>query len=71
MLFTPEDLAVYGYDGTFEDDRPDVVVLPRTTGQVSQIVLLAAAERIPVVTRGMGSGFAAASVPFPGGLPWR
>jgi glycolate oxidase len=68
VLTTPEDLAVYGYDGTFEDHRPDIVVLPRTTEQVSQIVMLAARERIPVVTRGMGSGLAAASVPFQGGI---
>ena len=68
VLSTPEDLAVYGYDGTFEDHRPDVAVLPRTTEQVSQIVTLAARERIPVVTRGMGSGLAAASVPFGGGI---
>jgi hypothetical protein len=68
VLTSPEDLAVYGYDGTFEDHRPDVVVLPQTTEQVSRIVALAAAERIPVVTRGMGSGLAAASVPFQGGI---
>lgn len=68
VLHTPEDLAVYSYDGTFEEHRPDVVVLPRTTEQVSQIVILAAGERIPVVTRGMASGLAAASVPFSGGI---
>ena len=68
VLHTPEDLAVYSYDGTFEEHRPDVVVLPRSTEQVSQIVKLAARERIPVVTRGMGSGLAAASVPFRGGI---
>jgi glycolate oxidase len=32
------------------------------------VVTLAAAERIPVVSRGMGSGLAAASVPFQGGI---
>jgi glycolate oxidase len=68
VLSTPEDLAVFGYDGTFEDHRPDLVVLPRTTEQVSAVVALAAAEHIPVVTRGMGSGLAAASVPFQGGI---
>ena len=68
VLHTPEDLAVYSYDGTFEEHRPDVVVLPRSTEQVSQIVKLAARERIPVVTRGMGSGRAAAAVPFRGGI---
>lgn len=68
VLHTPEDLAVYGYDGTFEDHRPDVVVLPRSTAQVSEIVKLANQERIPIVTRGMASGLAAASVPFNGGI---
>lgn len=68
VLSTPEDLAVYGYDGTFVEHRPDVVVLPRTTEQVSQVVKLAAQEKIPVVTRGMGSGLAAASVPFCEGI---
>ena len=68
ILTTPEDLAVYAYDGTFEDHRPDVVTLPRTTEQVSQVVELAARQRIPLVTRGMGSGLAAASVPFQGGI---
>ena len=68
VLSTPEDLAVYSYDGTFAEHCPDVVILPRTTEQVSQILALAARERIPVVTRGMGSGLAAASVPFSGGI---
>jgi glycolate oxidase len=68
VLYTPEDLAVYGYDGTFEDHCPEVVVLPLTTNQVSAVMALAAGERIPIVTRGMGSGLAAASVPFTGGI---
>jgi glycolate oxidase len=68
VLTAPEDLAVYAYDGTFADQRPDLVVLPVTTEQVSQVIALAASERIPVVTRGMGSGLAAGSVPFGGGL---
>lgn len=68
VLCTPEDLAVYGYDGTFEESQPDVVVLPCDTGQVSQVVALAAERRIPIVPRGMGSGMAAASIPFSGGI---
>ena len=68
ILSTPEDLAVYSYDATFAEHRPDIVVLPCTTEQVSQVVMLASQARIPVVTRGMGSGMAAASVPFEGGI---
>lgn len=68
ILTTPEDLAVYAYDGTFAEQRPDLVVLPTTVEQISGVVALAAAERIPIVTRGMGSGLAAGSVPFGGGI---
>jgi len=68
VLHTPEDLAVYSYDGTFEEHCPDVVVLPESTEQVSQVIKLAASHRIPVVTRGMASGLTAASVPFSGGI---
>ncbi len=68
VLTSPEDLAVYSYDGTFEECNPDVVVLPESTIQVSEIVKLAGKEKIPVVTRGMASGLAAASVPFSGGI---
>ena len=65
VLYTPEDLAVYGYDGTFVEGDPGVIVLPQTTSQVSQIMRLASAERLPVVPRGMGSGLAAGSIPAP------
>ena len=68
VLDSPEDLVAYSYDGTFEEHRPDVVVIPRTTEQVCQVVALAASEHLPIVTRGMGSGLAAASVPFSGGI---
>jgi glycolate oxidase len=68
VLYSPEDLAVYSYDGTFEEHCPDVVVLPHTTEEVSHILKFASEERIPVVTRGMASGLTAASVPFSGGI---
>jgi glycolate oxidase len=68
VLVETEDLAVYSYDGTFEEHRPDVVVLPQTTKQVSKLIILASDENIPVVPRGMASGLAAASVPFSGGI---
>src|SRR5512139_2126581 len=67
VLYTPEDLAVYSYDGTFAEGRPEVIVLPGTTEQVSQVVRLAGEARVPIVPRGMGSGLAAGSIPIPGG----
>ena len=67
VLTTPEDLAVYGYDGTFQEARPEVVVLPESTDQLSEVVKLAATTHTPVVPRGMGSGLAAGTVPLPPG----
>ena len=68
VLSTPEDLVAYSFDGTFAEHRPDVVVLPTTTEQISKVLALASRERAPVVPRGMASGLAAASIPFSGGI---
>ncbi len=67
VLSSPEDLAAYSYDGTFFEGVPELVVLPQTTEQTAEIVKVAAAGRIPVIARGMGSGLAAGSIPIPGG----
>jgi glycolate oxidase len=67
VLHTREDLAVYSYDGTFAEGIPDVVVLPASTEEVSQVVKLAAKSHIPIVPRGMGSGLAAGSIPLNNG----
>jgi len=68
VLNSPEDLVAYSIDSTFAERQPDVVVLPTTTEQVSQVLGLACRERIPVVPRGMASRLAAASIPFSGGI---
>jgi glycolate oxidase len=68
LLSDPADLVCYAFDGTFEERRPDAVILPASTEQVAQIVKMAARERIPIIARGMGSGLAAATVPLVGGL---
>jgi len=67
VLHTPEDLAVYSYDGTFAEGSPEVVVLPANTKEVSQVVKLASEARVPIVPRGMGSGMAAGSIPMVAG----
>lgn len=67
VLYTPEDLAVYSFDGTFAEGNPGVIVLPETTEQVSQAIQLAAKEHLLVIPRGMGSGLAAGSVSLPEG----
>jgi glycolate oxidase len=52
----------------WEEFVPDVVVLPRTAEQVSQIVKLANEFKIPVVPRAGGTGLADGAVPMRGGI---
>ena len=68
VLTTPEDLLCYSFDSTFAEFMPDLVVEPSSTDEVSAIMKLANEHEIPVIARGMGSGLAAGTVPFGGGL---
>ena len=69
VLTAAEDLVPYGFDGTAAlKERPDAVVFPRTTEQVAACVRLAAGHRLPIVTRGSGTGLSGGSVPVPGGV---
>ena len=47
---------------------PDVVVLPRTTEQVAEIVKLANRTRTPVVPRAAGTGLTDGATPMRGGI---
>jgi glycolate oxidase len=69
VLVEPEDLVPYSFDGTAAlKGRPEAVVFPRSTEQVAECVRLAAAARIPIVTRGSGTGLSGGSIPSPGSL---
>ena len=68
VLTSPEDLVAYSYDGTSVEHRPDAVVSPRDTEQVSRVMQICYRDEIPVTPRGMGSGLAGASVPVSGGI---
>ncbi len=70
VLTQKEDLIVYSYDGTAAQDHqlPLAVVFARTTGEVSAIVKLCAAEGLPLVTRGSGTGLSGGSMPPAGAL---
>jgi glycolate oxidase len=69
VLTEAEDLIPYSFDGTAAlKQRPEAVVFPRTTAQVADCVRLAAAARIPIVTRGSGTGLSGGSIPTPGSL---
>ncbi|MCK4369386.1 MAG: FAD-binding protein [Dehalococcoidales bacterium] len=69
VLTSKEDLTTYSYDGTTTwAHLPDVVVLPLTTEQVSQILKLADENKIPVTPRGAGTNVSGGSIPIKGGI---
>jgi glycolate oxidase len=68
VLHRPEDVLLYEYDGSVEKGRPDVVVFPTTTEQVSRIVKLAATYNVPVVGRGAGTGLSGGALARTGGV---
>ncbi|HHW07215.1 MAG TPA: FAD-binding protein [Clostridia bacterium] len=62
------DLETYGYDSSIYFHLPQVVVLPESTEQVSQIIKLANAYKVPVVARGGGTSLSGGAVPIQGGI---
>ncbi|MFZ5813690.1 MAG: FAD-binding oxidoreductase, partial [Bacillota bacterium] len=63
VLTTPQALLCYSYDATIHQGRPEAVVLPTSTQQVSAIMRLATEHRIPVTPRGAGTGLSGGSLP--------
>jgi len=68
LLWRPEDLMLYEYDALSSQHVPDAVVFPTSTGEVIQIVKLAARQRIPVIARGAGTGLSGGAVVTASGI---
>src|SRR3972149_9074947 len=68
VLSTLEDRICYAYDGTKQKYIPDVVVRPRSTQHVSDVLRFANEQEIPVYPRGAGSGLTGGAVPVRGGI---
>ncbi|MDR1690584.1 MAG: FAD-binding oxidoreductase [Candidatus Methanoplasma sp.] len=64
----PADLYTYGFDASIFHNTPDIVIQPKTTEQVSEIMKIANKEKIPVVARGAGTGLCGSAVPIKGGI---
>ncbi|GHV26986.1 glycolate oxidase [Synergistales bacterium] len=70
-VYTDEaDIESYSYDytGKIFAQRFDVLVKPGNAGQISALMKAATKHRIPVTTRGAGSGLAGAAIPIYGGI---
>jgi len=62
------DLYAYGFDASIFHKTPEIVIQPKTTEQVSEIMKIANAEKIPVIARGAGTGLCGSAVPIMGGI---
>jgi len=67
-LAAEADRLTHAYDATQRRHLPDVVVYPNSTEEVSQVMRLAHAWRLPVTPRGAGSGFSGGALPVAGGM---
>ncbi len=66
VLTQKEDLIPYSFDGTAAlQQMPGVVGFAATAEQVGKVLQLANQNRIPVVTRGSGTGLSGGSLPVP------
>ena len=66
VLAALEDLIPYSFDGTAAlRQRPRCVVFPKTADEVAAVLRIATAQRVPVVTRGSGTGLSGGSLPVP------
>ncbi len=63
-----ESRLKYGTDALKRGHPADVVVMPGTTQEVASVVRLCAANRIPMVPRGSGTGYTGGAVPTSGGV---
>ena len=68
FLDKPEDLKLYEYDGSVDKVLPDMVVFPRSTEDVVEIVKLSKDFGIPIVGRGAGTGLSGGSIPMQRGI---
>lgn len=68
VLWEPDDLRVYSYDGSNNMASPDIVVLPENAKQISDIIKLARRYNMAIVPRGSGTGLCGAVTPIAGGI---
>ncbi len=70
FVFVDEEVLYhYSHDET-EDLHylPDVVIKPKTAGEISQILQICNAHKIPVTPRGAGTGLSGGALPHLGGV---
>jgi len=62
VLTDPADVIAYGFDATFFEHTPPLVVLPTSTEQVSAVHRIATRFRAAITPRAMGSGLSGGAI---------
>jgi glycolate oxidase len=69
VITAPEEARAYESDGLASlRQAPELVVLPTSTAQVSQLLRLLHQEGVPFVPRGSGTGLSGGALPAPGSV---
>jgi len=69
VLYDEESLNKYAHDETENlHFLPDVVIKPRTTQEISAVMKICNAKKIPVTPRGAGTGLSGGALPHLGGV---
>ena len=68
VVFHPDDLLVFEYDGSVDRGLPQAVVFPANTDEVSRVIALAHGAGVPVVGRGTGTGLSGGAIASPNSI---
>ena len=68
LLTEPGDCWAYGYDNSRRHALPQAVCFATDAAAIAALVQLCRQHRVPLVTRGRGTGTTAATVPLRGGI---
>src|SRR4029450_12104088 len=69
ILSARSEMLVYECDGfTIEKNSPDIVVFPRSTAAVAQVVRFSNQAGVPFLPRGAGTSLAGGCLPIGGGV---
>jgi D-lactate dehydrogenase len=68
LLTAAGDCWAYGYDNSRQQALPQAVCFARQPAQIAELVGECRAHRVPLITRGRGTGTTGATVPIRGGI---
>jgi glycolate oxidase len=68
VLWRPDDMLTYEYDGAVDTATPDAVVLPNETADVAKLARFCSEHHVPIVPRGAGTGLSGGAIPVFGGV---